>query len=281
MKKTTLLISLIFSAFSAQAAERIISAGSSVTELIYALGARDQLVAADSTSRAYVANDDIPLVGYHRQLSPEGLLALEPSVLIGSDEMGPDTTLSVLKNSEVDVVVTSSGDDIEDLYARIDKVAKITNTEDKAEQIKTKAKKDIDRLNSQKLASSPSVMFLLINSGRPMSVAGSETSIDKIIELAGGNNPAHKQFSSYKAISVESILEMKPEYLLIAQRTWDAMGGKEGVLEKYPLLMETPAGHNGRIIPVPGTALIGGFGLESIKLSGTLNKRFSEEFSAN
>lgn len=281
MKKLTFLFPLLFSAFSAHATERIISAGSSVTELIYALGASDQLIAADSTSRALVSRDEIPLVGYHRQLSPEGLLALEPSVIIGSDEMGPETTLSVLRNSKVDVVVTSSGDEIEDLYSRIDKVAQITDTQEKAETIKAKAKKDIEHLQNQSLSDSPNVMFLMISSGRPLTVAGSETSVDKIISLAGGTNPAHQDFSSYKAISTEAILDMKPEYLLIAQRTWDAMGGEEGILEQYPLLKATPAGHNGRLIPIPGTALIGGFGLESIKLSSKLNQRFSEEFSTN
>ena len=55
----------------------------------------------------------------------------------------------------------------------------------------------------------------------------------------------------------------------------------KGILEKYPLLKATPAGHNSRIIPIPGTALIGGFGLESIKLSGKLNEIFSEDFSTN
>ncbi|MDG3087608.1 ABC transporter substrate-binding protein [Vibrio hannami] len=281
MKKITFILPLLLATLSVQAKERIISAGSSVTELIYALGANDQLVAVDSTSKALVTQDELPLVGYHRQLSPEGLLALQPSVIIGSDEMGPEATLSVLKESKIDVVVTSSGDKIEDLYARIDKVAKVTGTEQKAESIKAKARKQIEYLQEQKLSDSPNVMFLLMTSGRPLSVAGADTSIDKIIQLAGGENPASSSFSSYKSISVESIIEMKPEYLLVSQRTWDAMGGAQGIVKKYPLLMATPAGHNGNIVPIPGTALIGGFGLESIKLSGELNQRFSKEFSTN
>lgn len=66
--------------------ERIISAGSAVTEIIEALGAQDQLVAIDVTSEQPKGRA-LPVVGYHRQLSTEGLMALQPSLLIGSDEM--------------------------------------------------------------------------------------------------------------------------------------------------------------------------------------------------
>ncbi|MDD1829549.1 ABC transporter substrate-binding protein, partial [Photobacterium sp. ZSDE20] len=68
---------------------RIISAGSAVTELVLALGAEEQLVGIDVTSR-FPQSDNLPKIGYHRNLSAEGLLALEPTTLIGSDEMGPD-----------------------------------------------------------------------------------------------------------------------------------------------------------------------------------------------
>ncbi|GAK87639.1 periplasmic hemin-binding protein [Vibrio ponticus] len=51
---------------------RIISAGSSITELLVALGAKDQLVALDVTSKHFNTEQQLPLIGYHRQLSPEG-----------------------------------------------------------------------------------------------------------------------------------------------------------------------------------------------------------------
>lgn len=79
------LAAIAFTAFSSStlAAERIISAGSSVTELILALGAEQQLVGIDVTSVA-PPSLALPKVGYHRQLSAEGLLALEPTQLLGS-----------------------------------------------------------------------------------------------------------------------------------------------------------------------------------------------------
>lgn len=77
MKKTIFLLWLMMGANTAFAQEhqpknRIISAGSSITELLVALGAKDQLVALDVTSKHFNTEQQLPLIGYHRQLSPEG-----------------------------------------------------------------------------------------------------------------------------------------------------------------------------------------------------------------
>lgn len=69
------------------AQERIVSAGSAVTELMLALGAEKQLVAVDVTSEV-PDSLSLPTIGYHRRLAAEGLLALNPTQLIGSDRDG-------------------------------------------------------------------------------------------------------------------------------------------------------------------------------------------------
>lgn len=58
---------------------RIISAGAAVTEIVEALGAEKQLVAIDVTSEQ-PKGEPLPVVGYHRQLSTEGLMALHPTL---------------------------------------------------------------------------------------------------------------------------------------------------------------------------------------------------------
>ena len=81
-----------------QAAEpkRLVSADAGATNMIVALGLADSLVAVDVTSPASGDLAELPRIGYHRNLSAEGLLSLSPTHLVGTDHMGPDTTLSVL-----------------------------------------------------------------------------------------------------------------------------------------------------------------------------------------
>ncbi|WP_087026466.1 heme/hemin ABC transporter substrate-binding protein [Thaumasiovibrio subtropicus] len=256
---------------------RIISAGSAVTELIFALEAESQLVAVDLTSKGFVMGTDIPQVGYHRQLSAEGLMALAPTVLVGSNEMGPEKTLNTLSEAGIDVETVTSGLGLEDLHLRIDQVAALTGTAEKAETLKADVAAQMEKLSATELKNPPKVVFMLLAEGRPMTVAGNKTPVDTVIELAGAVNPAQDAFESYKPMSVEALIELQPDYILVASRSWRSMGGAEGILAKMPLLVATPAGEKNQFIPIPGPAIVGGFGLGSLKLAETLQQTFSSD----
>ncbi|WGE87266.1 ABC transporter substrate-binding protein [Actinobacillus equuli subsp. haemolyticus] len=82
----------------APAQERIVSIGGDVTEIIYALGAEQALVGRDSTSIAPLAAQQLPDVGYMRQLNVEGILALKPTKVISSDVARPSVVFEQLKS---------------------------------------------------------------------------------------------------------------------------------------------------------------------------------------
>lgn len=276
MRVYLIVLSLLLSHFSAIAQERIISAGSVVTELIYALGAEQQLIAVDVTSKHLLTGNNIPQVGYHRSLSAEGLLALNPSYLVGSNEMGPDTTLANLRSSNVNVLVVPPGNSIEDLYRRIDIIAELTGTTSKAEKLKLTVKQDIDNLSTYELTRSPKVIFLMLKKGRPATVGGRETTVDKIISLSGATNPASEAVRSYKPLSIESVVALQPDYILVSERAWNSLQGYDGIMTAFPLLAATPAGQPDKILSIPSHALIGGFGIASIQLAQKLRDKFNQ-----
>ncbi|KZX55772.1 hemin receptor [Vibrio sp. HI00D65] len=251
---------------------RIISAGSAVTELVLALGAEEQLVGIDVTSR-FPQSEKLPKIGYHRNLSAEGLLALEPTTLIGSDEMGPDNAIFQLKSAGVNVEIVNTEANVEGLLKRIDQIAKITHTEDHSKQVKAEVNQKVAALKANQVPSNQAkkVLFLLLHEGRPANVAGGETSPNAIIELAGGINPAAQSLTSYKPLSMESLVEMQPDVILVSGRSYQKMGGADAILKSLPMLAATPAGMNKQIITVNGSALVGGLGLESLSEAKRLN----------
>lgn len=259
--------------FSATAAEKIVSAGASVTELIYALDAQSKLVGVDVTS-VTPEGTTIPKVGYHRALSAEGLLALEPTLVIGSDEMGPKPALDQLSRVGVEVEVVDTSSTIEGLNHRIDQIAKLTNSEAKVGELKEKVAQQVEALNSNQPSQSnmKKVLFLLIHEGRPANVAGNGTTPDAIIKLAGGINPAASQIDSYKPLSNEAMVEMQPDVILVSGRSYEKMGGSDAVLKALPLLAATPAGKNGDIVTIDGHALVGGLGLKSLAEAKRINE---------
>ncbi|KHD25893.1 hemin receptor [Vibrio caribbeanicus] len=269
--KTVAALSLTFCATYTNASERIISAGSAVTEIIFALEQQEKLVAVDVTS-ALPKDLELPKIGYHRRLSAEGLLALGANRLIGSDEMGPDTTLAQLKSAGVKVDVVNTKATPTGLLERIDEIALITGAEQQAEKLKRQVNQQIETLEANQPEVGKKVLFLLIHEGRPANVAGKDTTPNAIIELAGGINPAAEQLNSYKPMSTEAMVEMQPDVILVSGRSYDKMGGAEQILSKMPLLAATPAGKNKRIIKVDGHALVGGLGLKSLSEAERLSK---------
>lgn len=254
------------------AQERIISAGSAVTELILALHAEQSLVAVDVTSQL-PEGQPLPKIGYHRRLSAEGLLALSPTKLIGSDEMGPAPVLQQLKSTGVDIEVVNTQANVNGLKARIDQIAAILNKPQEAQQLKSLVDQQVQSLKAnQPTEQKKKVLFLLIHEGRAANVAGSDTTPDAIIRLAGAINPAADKITAYKPLSSESMVEMQPDVILVSGRSFEKLGGPDAIIKMMPLLAATPAGQNKQIMAIDGAALVGGLGLKSLAEAKRLNQ---------
>ncbi|EGR0082853.1 heme/hemin ABC transporter substrate-binding protein [Vibrio vulnificus] len=278
MKKTMILglsFALLSTALSMplQAAqERIISAGSAVTELILALHAEQSLIAVDVTSQL-PEGQQLPKIGYHRRLSAEGLLALSPTKLIGSDEMGPAPVLQQLKSTGVDIEVVNTQANVDGLKARIDQIAAILNKPQEAQQLKSLVDQQVQSLKAnQPTNQKKKVLFLLIHEGRAANVAGTDTTPDAIINLAGAINPAADKITAYKPLSSESMVEMQPDVILVSGRSFEKLGGPDAIIKMMPLLAATPAGQNKQIMTIDGAALVGGLGLKSLAEAKRLNQ---------
>ncbi|EIZ1006953.1 ABC transporter substrate-binding protein [Vibrio vulnificus] len=277
--KKTMILGLSFALLSTtlswplQAAqERIISAGSAVTELILALHAEQSLVAVDVTSQL-PEGQPLPKIGYHRRLSAEGLLALSPTKLIGSDEMGPAPVLQQLKSTGVDIEVVNTQANVDGLKARIDQIAAILNKPQEAQQLKSLVDQQVQSLKAnQPTEQKKKVLFLLIHEGRAANVAGTDTTPDAIISLAGAINPAADKITAYKPLSSESMVEMQPDVILVSGRSFEKLGGPDAIIKMMPLLAATPAGQNKQIMAIDGAALVGGLGLKSLAEAKRLNQ---------
>ena len=94
------IIGLLALPFSLFATERVISIGGDVTEIVYALGAQQALVARDSTSLQPPQATALPNVGYMRQLNAEGMLAMTgPS---GAADPAPGASAAAVHARAVD-----------------------------------------------------------------------------------------------------------------------------------------------------------------------------------
>jgi len=243
----------------AQTPPRIVSVGSALTEIVYALGAEGLLVGVDTTSLYPAAARALPQVGYMRALSAEGVLSLKPTLVIATTAAGPATTLDQLRATGVEVLVLPDHYDYDSVITKIAAVGRLTGKTAEADAMITRGRADMAEL-VKRLAtatSKPRVLFLLSMGGGAPQAAGRDTAADGIIRLAGGTN-AIDGYAGYRPLTPEAVLASRADFVLVTRQTVQAMGGIEAILDQ-PALRRTPAGRAGKVLQFD-TLLLLGFG---------------------
>jgi len=237
--------------------DRIVAVGGSVTEIVYALGEKDRLIAVDSTSTYPPAAGELPNVGYLRALSAEPILALEPALLLAEPDAGPPSAIEQIRDAGVPIRLVSDRPSPEGVIEKVGEVAAVLDVPDKGEALARRLEREFERLRRDlaDIAQRPRVLFLLsVGNGAPLA-AGRETSAEGIIALAGGRN-AVTGYADYKPLTPEAAVELAPEAILIDSRSLAALGGEDALLAR-PEVAATPAGRAGRVIAMDGMFLLG------------------------
>lgn len=104
MKKLLIGLLSLACVFSAQSADRLVVAGGSLSELIYAMGIGNRVVGVDETTSYPPETAALPHIGYWKQLSSEGILSLHPDSFITWQDAGPQIVLDQLRAQKVNVV---------------------------------------------------------------------------------------------------------------------------------------------------------------------------------
>jgi heme transport system substrate-binding protein len=236
-------------------ATRIVSIGGAITEILYALGLERRIVAVDSTSSfPPQALKDKLNVGYMRQLSPEGVLGVAPSLVLATEGSGPPETVAVLQAARVPLVLVPDHFSGEGILQKIATVAGATGAPEDC--LAHAVKSDLDALarTRQRIGAPRRVMFLLsFVDGRPM-VAGRNTAADGIIRLAGAVN-AVSEYDGYKLIGDEAIIETRPDAVLAMQR--ESLALDAGTVFAHPGFAATPAAARKAFISMGGLYLLG------------------------
>ena len=238
---------------------RIVSIGSSLTEIIYALGGEDLLVGVDSTSLYPDAARSLPQVGYMRALSAEGVLALKPTLVLATSAAGPRTALDQLASTGIEVMILPDHYDYDSVAGKIAAVGKVIGKEAEADALIAKGRSDIQGLAGKLAAadSKPRVLFLLSMGGGAPQAAGRDTAADGIIRLAGGRN-AIDGYAGYRPLTPEAVINARPDFLLVTRQTVEAFGGVSALIDQ-PAIRLTPAGRAGKVLQFD-TLLLLGFG---------------------
>lgn len=255
--------------------KRVIAVGGDITEIIYELGQQDKLVGVDTTSYFPPQANILPKVGYKRTLSAEGLLSLNPELIIISGEAGSEAALQQVENSGVKLIKIKCEFGFTCIKEKIDVVTKALG--DVA--ISKKLVQDISihynqlqKTNSQ-ITDKKAAIFLLSHAGGRKLVAGKETSAEAFLELSGLKSVAN--FYGYKPINPESLISLNPDYIIVSKIPTTNEKQLLSELLENPAIANTNAGKERNIIFVEAMESTG-FSLRTLNSAQKLNSQIYE-----
>jgi len=276
MKRLT-AISMILALFAlvsgtATAESRIVSADGSITEIIYALNQQHRLVGVDTTSSYPPAAQQLPQIGYKRNLAAEGILSLGPQQLLASEDSGPDDIIDQIASAGVMVSRFSAEPTLAALEEKLKGVAKLLGEPEGGEKLWQQVQQDLARAKqvTDKVNQPLKVLFVLDGSARSPIVGGSNTHADTMIRLAGGVNVA-AELRGYKPITAEALLAANPDLILAMEHGRKPIDPK--TLVTQPGFAGTNAANNNRVVLMDGLYLIG-FGPRTGEAVRTLVEQF-------
>lgn len=253
-KKFILFFALAFSGCSSEApapgAQRIVSLGGDVTEIVYALGAGDRVVATDSTSVYPQAAAETQKVGYVRRLSAEGVLATEPELILVSGAAGPEEAIEQIRAVGIELVEMPTEYSIDGILEKVRIVAEAVGEVERGEELVAEIEADWAAAQSEiaKFDAPPRAFFYTaLRDGIPQA-AGTETAGHGVIDLLGGENLFASQ-SGYTPISNEAAVAADPDMIFVMSHEVASTGGVE-TIKANPAIALTNAVSEGRIFEV-------------------------------
>jgi iron complex transport system substrate-binding protein len=170
---------------------RILTLGSDVTEIVHALGAGERIIAVDRGSKYPASVAQKPDVGYRRQLSVEGLVALRPDLILAAQDSGPPEAIEVLKSLAIPVVFIPEDNSPHGIERKITLIAAALHLEDKGREVSTDV---LDAFQSAadlaaKIAPEHRKKVVFFHGLVRLSAAGAGTAADAIIRTPAASIP--------------------------------------------------------------------------------------------
>jgi iron complex transport system substrate-binding protein len=241
------------------APQRIVSIGGDITEIVFALGLGDRIVALDTTSH-YPADAVArkKSVGYMRALSTEGVLSVDPTLIIASGQSGPPEVIAALKTSTVPFVEIATEETPEGVARKIALVAGALGKEKEGEKLASDVRAGFAAVAAEraKLTKPVRALFILSLQGGRALVAGANTSAEAMFKLAGAEN-AVAGVEGFKPLNDEAALTAAPDVIVAMLRSDRANAGRlSEEIAAMKGLGASPAAKSGRIMEVDGSYML-------------------------
>lgn len=230
-----LLILFLFllsgTAFSAPP-ERIVSLAPSITEILYAIGLEDKVIAVTNFCDYPLEAKKKPKIGGMSNPSLEAVVSMKPDIVVMTTDGNPKEFKERLKRFSIKTYVFRARR-IAELSQGIRELGMALGAEEKASNLAGEIETALHQSPVISRQSPVRKKALFIVWPEPLIVAGPGTAIDDALKLLGWENIASDTGVKYPKYSVEEVIRRSPDVILIGK----SMGvnikeSSKGILKK-------------------------------------------------
>ena len=197
--------------------KRIISTSPSITEILFALGLKDRIVAVTDFCTHPEEACLLPSIGGVLNPDIETIVSLTPDLIIHqSDSAKMEKNIKNLGIPTFSIKVRT----ISDIFESINRLGKKLNCQKAAKNLLLLLKGKIDGFKQRLLGRSPKKVLLLLGDSsdpaRDLYAVGPGTFLNELLVLSGGKNILQKSKAQYPKLSKEYIIKQSPEIIIEA-----------------------------------------------------------------
>ncbi|MCX5464310.1 ABC transporter substrate-binding protein [Alcaligenes parafaecalis] len=196
---------------------RAISLAPHITEILFAAGAQDHLIAVDSSSDYPPAAKDLPRVGDALRVNPERLLELKPDQVWAwqSNQIGPEIQRQ-LEQTHISLIFAAP-QKLDDIPAFIRLAGDSLDTADVAVPIAALLDNQIAALRQNSRLGETVSVFLEIGS-EPLYTLARDPLIQDVLTTCKAQNIYAHHAAVAPTISLEDVLHKRPQVVIMAYR---------------------------------------------------------------
>jgi len=226
--------------------KRIVSLSPNLTEIVFAMGLGDRVVAVSNNCDWPAEAKTKPKVGTFWQPNTEAIIAVRPDLVVCESFDQQRAVAQTLRRTGSNVLMLRV-ESIEELLSAIEQIGKAAGCTTAAEKLVADIKQQLDQIRSV-CSSAKRVKILWVVQPEPLRLAGVNTFINEIVELSGGRSAIKPTFEQYPSIATEEIIGCGAEVIIQSAMGTGDIQRQQAAAEKFwSRFANLPAVRNKRI----------------------------------
>ncbi|MGP8307028.1 vitamin B12 ABC transporter substrate-binding protein BtuF [Vibrio sp. YIC-376] len=241
MNKIAFSFPLFFSSIvvASQPAQRIISLAPHATEIAYAAGLGDKLIAVSEMSDYPAQTNSLEKVTNYQGIKLERIIALQPDLVIAWPAGNPAKELEKLKQFDVPIYYSTTGS-LEDIASNIEQLSQYSEDPQVGQKAADDFRTQLEALK-KKYNTENKVRYFYQLSEKPIITVAGKNWPSEVFTFCGGENIFTDSGSPYPQVSIEQVITRQPDVIFTSRHAMS----NDGMWSEWK--NELPALKNGHI----------------------------------